>query len=68
MLEKLMGERIVDICCGDFHSLVSSECGRLYAWGHNKYGQIGNECDNDCQLMPIKVESLAKVKIISISC
>jgi alpha-tubulin suppressor-like RCC1 family protein len=68
MPEKLMNERIVDICCGDFHSLVLSECGRVYAWGDNRYGQIGNECDNKCQSIPIKIETLVKVKIISISC
>jgi alpha-tubulin suppressor-like RCC1 family protein len=68
MPEKLMDERIIDISCGNYHSLVLSECGRIYAWGHNGYGQIGNECDNKCQLIPVKIESLAKVKIISISC
>jgi alpha-tubulin suppressor-like RCC1 family protein len=68
MPEKLMDERIVDICCGNFHSIVLSECGRIYAWGDNSYGQIGNECDNECQLMPISIKSFEKLKIISISC
>ncbi len=33
LLEKLMDERIVDICCGHFHSMALSECGGVYAWG-----------------------------------
>jgi alpha-tubulin suppressor-like RCC1 family protein len=55
MPEKLMDERIIDVCCGNWHSLVLSECGRIYAWGHNGCGQIGNECDNKCQLSIVNV-------------
>ncbi len=68
LLEKIKDERIVDICCGDFHSMALSECGRVYTWGNNRYGQIGNKYDNKYQSIPIKIESLTNIKIISISC
>jgi alpha-tubulin suppressor-like RCC1 family protein len=55
MPEKLMDDRIIDISCGNFHSLVLSECGRVYAWGDNRYGQIGDKSYNECQSMPKKL-------------
>ena len=32
---------IVDICCGSRHTLALSQDNKVYAWGWNKYGQLG---------------------------
>ena len=37
-LQKLF---IVEVAAGDAHSLCRSKTGELYAWGSNKYGQLG---------------------------
>jgi alpha-tubulin suppressor-like RCC1 family protein len=38
---------IVAIAAGNGHSLALTSDGGVYAWGHNRYGQIGNGIDND---------------------
>jgi alpha-tubulin suppressor-like RCC1 family protein len=65
--QYLNNEFVVDISCGCFHSLVLTNCGEVYAWGSNYWGQIGNGC-NDDQLIPIKVKGFNNEKVIMISC
>jgi alpha-tubulin suppressor-like RCC1 family protein len=64
--EYLSDKQIIDICCGACHSLVLTNNGELYAWGHNEKGQIGNGC-NDNQLIPIKLNDFNEEKVIQIS-
>ena len=33
--------RVVDIACGESHSLAITSQGRLYSWGYGEYGQVG---------------------------
>ncbi len=33
---------VIDVACGDDHSLALTDNGYLYAWGRNDYGQLGN--------------------------
>jgi RCC1 and BTB domain-containing protein len=35
------GQRVVDIACGQYHSLVSVGSGGIFAFGKNDYGQLG---------------------------
>ncbi|XP_060635606.2 E3 ISG15--protein ligase HERC5-like [Anolis sagrei] len=41
LLKELGNKRIVQIACGDHHSMALSEGGELFAWGQNEYGQLG---------------------------
>jgi alpha-tubulin suppressor-like RCC1 family protein len=41
--QYLIDKQIIDICCGSRHTLVLTDCGEVYAWGCNEFGQIGNE-------------------------
>jgi alpha-tubulin suppressor-like RCC1 family protein len=34
-------ERVVMISCGPFHSMALTECGHVYSWGRNDWGQLG---------------------------
>ncbi len=34
-------EKVVMISCGSCHSMALTECGHVYSWGHNKFGQLG---------------------------
>jgi alpha-tubulin suppressor-like RCC1 family protein len=65
--EYLNNEFVVDISCGERHSLVLTNCGEVFAWGGNDQGQIGNGWI-DIQLIPIKVKGFDNEKVVMISC
>jgi hypothetical protein len=65
--QYLNNEFVIDISCGASHSLVLTNCGEVYAWGHNYFGQIGNGCNSD-QLIPIKVKGFNNERVVMISC
>ncbi len=67
--EYLINKQIIDICCGYSHSLVLTNSGEVYAWGWNVWGQIGNgrSGENECQLIPIKVNGFNNEKVVMIS-
>ncbi len=65
--QYLNNEFVIDISCGAVHSLVLTNCGEVYVWGYNYWGQIGNGC-NDNQLIPIKVKSFNNERVVMISC
>jgi alpha-tubulin suppressor-like RCC1 family protein len=48
---------IVDVVCGFYHCLAISNKGEIFAWGENRYGQLGNgkSGKNENQLTPIKI-------------
>ena len=37
------------IACGSCHTLVVTDGGKLYTWGYNSYGQLGNGNKNSSQ-------------------
>jgi alpha-tubulin suppressor-like RCC1 family protein len=63
----LNNEFVIDISCGQFHFLVLTNCGEVYAWGENESGQIGNGCI-DIQSIPIKVNDFNNERVVMISC
>jgi alpha-tubulin suppressor-like RCC1 family protein/tRNA A-37 threonylcarbamoyl transferase component Bud32 len=65
--QYLNNEFVIDISCGAYHSLVLTNCGEVYAWGSNDWGQIGNGCNSD-QLIPIKVKGFNNERVVMISC
>lgn len=50
LLEALADQRIVDIACGEAHSLAVSASGNLYSWGACSCGQLGL---GSCEGMPV---------------
>ncbi len=66
--DYLSDETIVDISCGDSHSLALTKSGFVYAWGWNKSGLIGNRSNIEVQLIPVKINGFNSEKIIQISC
>jgi alpha-tubulin suppressor-like RCC1 family protein len=65
--QYLNNEFVIDISCGELHSLVLTNCGEVYAWGGNHRGQIGNGCNYN-QLIPIKVKGFNNERVVMISC
>jgi hypothetical protein len=64
-------ERVVMISCGWNHSMALTECGHVYSWGYNKFGQlgIGNTVkSNEPQFVVVIDENKCNVFIEKISC
>ncbi|CAG2100146.1 unnamed protein product [Medioppia subpectinata] len=59
---------IIKLSCGYEHTLALSSDGRVYAWGWNKFGQIGCEDNNKSICTPIEIQFINSHKIQSIYC
>ncbi len=42
LVQALWSEAIVSIAAGEYFSAAVSLSGRVFTWGRNKYGQLGN--------------------------
>lgn len=49
VMGALSQKRVVDISCGSLHCLACTSDGKVYAWGDNDEGQIGNDSTTACQ-------------------
>ncbi|KAI5616864.1 putative E3 ubiquitin-protein ligase HERC4 [Silurus asotus] len=58
---------VVQVSCGNFHSLALSKGGEVFSWGQNKYGQLGLGKSVDLQPNPALVRFLVGVPVIQIS-
>ncbi len=65
----LKNDKIVEISAGKIHSMAVSEQGRVFTWGNNEYGELGNDATKESNL-PIDITAnfnLKNDKIASIS-
>lgn len=46
IIQKLQHKRIIQIACGEFHSLALTETFDLYTWGRGFEGQLGTGHDS----------------------
>ena len=59
---------VVQVSAGSDFSCALDDQGRLWAWGKNNYGQLGQGAKgNDDQLTPIEVPFAEGVKIVSVA-
>jgi alpha-tubulin suppressor-like RCC1 family protein len=47
-IASLSGRKVTAVACGDTHTLVILDGGRLVSFGRNQNGQLGNASTNDC--------------------
>jgi alpha-tubulin suppressor-like RCC1 family protein len=59
----LYGKTVVAIAAGDWHSLALCSDGTVAAWGHNDYGELGNNTTNS-SLVPVAVNTAPGVSAL----
>jgi RCC1 and BTB domain-containing protein len=62
-------EKVVDVCCGYYHTVAITEKGKLITWGRNDYGQLGigsKDHKSTPQYVPLPLSS--KIKRSSCGC
>jgi len=64
LITSLNSVVITSVACGLFHSLAISDTGKLYSWGHGKYGQLGHRCQQG-ELKPKLVEDIPN-RVVSV--
>lgn len=62
-----IGHRVCQLACGDTHTLVATENGKLYSFGRNQNGQLGLGHTQD-SLSPQLVQALEGQKVSSVAC
>ena len=56
------------IACGDMHSMMWTDDGRLYAWGSNADHSLGVDVSDSRVYTPTLVKSLQQERVVSASC
>ncbi|XP_067850559.1 probable E3 ubiquitin-protein ligase HERC4 isoform X2 [Heptranchias perlo] len=67
IFKSLSETNIIQVACGNNHSLALSKDGRLFAWGQNTYGQLGLGTEDLSQCNPQCVKSLTGVPVAQIT-
>nr|XP_020009828.1 probable E3 ubiquitin-protein ligase HERC6 [Castor canadensis] len=66
-IKALSGIRIIQVSCGDFHSLALSEGGQVFSWGKNSDGQLGLGKGIASQAEPQCVRSLEGIPLAQVA-
>ncbi|GCB60820.1 hypothetical protein scyTo_0014230, partial [Scyliorhinus torazame] len=67
LLKSLSEKNIIQVACGNNHSLALSKEGQLFAWGQNTYGQLGIDTKGASQPVPQCVTSLTGMPVAQIT-
>ena len=68
ILSDYYQEKIIDVKCGFKHTICLTSAKKVFAWGNNKYGQLGTgNFENMLVPVPIDLNVLPIEKIIQIS-
>ncbi|XP_056109531.1 probable E3 ubiquitin-protein ligase HERC3 [Rhinichthys klamathensis goyatoka] len=66
-LKGLENKQVIQIACGDQHSMALTRDGQLFVWGDNSHGQLGLEKEQSSSLSAQRVESLDGIPLAQIS-
>uniref|UniRef100_B4N542 GK20388 n=1 Tax=Drosophila willistoni TaxID=7260 RepID=B4N542_DROWI len=70
IIRSLVSKHVVQIACGNNHSLALTSCGELYSWGSNIYGQLGVKPPQElshCNY-PLRLTTLLGIPLATIAC
>jgi alpha-tubulin suppressor-like RCC1 family protein len=65
LVAGLKDRRIIAVQAGFAHSVALDDQGRVYTWGHNLQGELGNGTIT-CSFCPSQVQGLEGIKIVAI--
>jgi len=68
MIKTLATKHVIQVACGQYHSLVLTNVGELYSWGCNSHGQLGLGTTGSPEKMPCQIKSLQGIPIAFIAC
>ncbi|XP_074179739.1 putative E3 ubiquitin-protein ligase HERC6 isoform X2 [Rhinolophus sinicus] len=66
-IKTLAGIKIIQVSCGDYHSLALSEDAQVFSWGKNSHGQLGLGKDFASQASPQRVMSLQGIPLAQVA-
>ncbi|XP_063075951.1 probable E3 ubiquitin-protein ligase HERC4 [Engraulis encrasicolus] len=64
---SLQNKQVIQVACGDHHSLALTKDGQLFTWGQNSNGQLGLGKGQPSTLSPQPLKSLAGIPLSQIS-
>ncbi|XP_030385069.1 probable E3 ubiquitin-protein ligase HERC4 isoform X1 [Scaptodrosophila lebanonensis] len=70
IVRYLVSKTVVQIACGNNHSLALTCCGELYSWGSNIYGQLGVKSPQElthCNY-PMRLTTLLGIPLAAVAC
>ena len=67
LLKSLKDKRVVQISCGESHSLVLTDRGYLYSWGRGFEGQLGLSTNIEIAMIPSFVKFFHEKHVSSIA-
>ncbi|XP_043099178.1 probable E3 ubiquitin-protein ligase HERC4 isoform X2 [Puntigrus tetrazona] len=66
-LQGLNNRQVIQIACGDHHSLALTKEGQVFVWGKNSHGQLGLREDHPDSSSAEHVQSLSGIPLAQIS-
>ncbi|KAF6130390.1 HECT and RLD domain containing E3 ubiquitin protein ligase family member 6 [Phyllostomus discolor] len=66
-IKTLTDKKIIQVSCGDYHSLALSEDGQVFSWGKNSHGQLGLGREVPSQASPQRVRSLEGIPLAQVA-
>ncbi|XP_028832429.1 probable E3 ubiquitin-protein ligase HERC4 [Denticeps clupeoides] len=66
-LNIFANKQIVQVSCGEHHSVAFTRDGDLFTWGHNCYGQLGQGREHSNSVSPQCVQSLKGIPLAQVS-
>ncbi|MFY9616945.1 MAG: hypothetical protein WAQ31_02710, partial [Arcanobacterium sp.] len=69
LVDTRSGVEFTAVSAGYYHSLAIGDDGKTYAWGDNRYGQLGNddEANKASRFSPVLVDTPAGVEFTAVS-
>ncbi|KAE8744459.1 hypothetical protein FOCC_FOCC008934 [Frankliniella occidentalis] len=67
-VKNLALSTVIQVACGQNHSLALTNDGQLYSWGCNRFGQLGLGTTSEQERKPTLITSLAGIPIAIIAC
>nr|XP_056711168.1 E3 ISG15--protein ligase HERC5-like [Euleptes europaea] len=67
LLKELGNKQIIQIACGDHHSMALSKGGELFSWGQNEHGQLGLGREISAAREPQLVQALEGIPLAKIA-